>query len=135
MATTSSSATFSSVCIRPAHSRVRAVPARRLMTVVAGLKENLAALPAADGIKQVDIPELGHSIVAGPGKMASVQIYASLADKYGGKLNADAAQDALDIYDEFVEDAKQNPGSHPNIDLLFDVIRDGAEHSIVVVPE
>mmetsp|Transcript_21923 Transcript_21923/g.56185 ORF Transcript_21923/g.56185 Transcript_21923/m.56185 type:complete len:135 (+) Transcript_21923:121-525(+) len=123
-----------SVPLRQARSRELSARGRRA-PVVAGLKENLAALPTADGIKQVDIPELGHSIVAGPGKMASVQIYASLAEKFGGKLNADAAQEALSIYDEFVEEARQTPGSHPNIDLLFEVIRDGTELSIVVVPE
>jgi hypothetical protein len=31
-----------------------------------------------------------------------------------------------------VEDARQRPGEHPNVDLLFDVIATGAEYAIEV---
>lgn len=49
-------------------------------------------------------------------------IYAHLAQKYGGVLNAAAANEGLSLYDEVVEDARSHPGSHPNIDILFDVL-------------
>lgn len=57
------------------------------------------------------------------GKEASVAIYAHLAQKYGGSLNQAAAQEGLSLYDEIVADAKAHPGSHPNIDILLDVLQ------------
>lgn len=86
-----------------------------------GLKDNLEKLGPAGNVARVEIPEQGHSIVAGPGKMASVQIYKAVSDRFGGKLDSAGAAWALEQYGEYVEDARQNPGSHPNIDLLFAV--------------
>lgn len=62
-----------------------------------------------------------NCMVLEQGKMASVAIYNHLALKHGGRLTADAAREALALYDEVVADAKAHPGSHPNIDLLFKV--------------
>eukprot|EP00195_Chlamydomonas_chlamydogama_P006457 CAMPEP_0202900288 /NCGR_PEP_ID=MMETSP1392-20130828/10909_1 /ASSEMBLY_ACC=CAM_ASM_000868 /TAXON_ID=225041 /ORGANISM="Chlamydomonas chlamydogama, Strain SAG 11-48b" /LENGTH=109 /DNA_ID=CAMNT_0049586651 /DNA_START=62 /DNA_END=391 /DNA_ORIENTATION=+ len=92
--------------------------------VARGLKENVAKLPPATGVRRISIPTFKHTIEPMPGKMASVAIYNHLATKYGGKLNKQAAQEGLDIYAEFVEEARQHAGSHPNIDLLFKVIDD-----------
>ena len=84
------------------------------------LRENLMLLPAFEEVEQVEIPELNHTIVAGPGKMASVRIYSALREKFGGRLDSVAAKWALEAYGEdVVEEAKQAPGSHPNIDLLL----------------
>ena len=84
------------------------------------LRENLMLLPAFEEVEQIEIPELGHTIVAGPGKMASVRIYSALREKFGGRLDSVAAKWALEAYGEdVVEEAKQAPGSHPNIDLLL----------------
>jgi hypothetical protein len=58
-----------------------------------------------------------------PGKKASVAIYAHLAQKYGNSLNQAAAQEGLTLYDEIVADAKAHPGSHPNIDILLDMLQ------------
>ena len=100
------------------------VPPRRALAVC-GLKENLQKLSPASSVARVEIPERGHSIVAGPGKMASVQIYKAVSDRFGGTLDAAGAAWALEQYGEYVEDARQNPGSHPNIDLLFAVQDEG----------
>ena len=88
----------------------------------ASLKENLAALPAHGAVSKVEIPELGHTLDAGPGKMASCRIYAELRERYGGRLDKAAAEWALEAYGEFVQEAKDAPGSHPNIDVLLDVV-------------
>ena len=51
------------------------------------LKDNLAALPAHGAVTKVEIPELGHTLEAGPGKMASCRIYAELRERFGGRLD------------------------------------------------
>lgn len=56
------------------------------------------------------------------GKKASVAIYAHLAQKYGGILSEAAANEGLSLYAEVVEDARSHPGSHPNVDILFNVL-------------
>lgn len=77
--------------------------------VCRGLKENVAKLPAIDGIARVRIPSLDWSVENKEGKKASVAIYSYLASTYG-KLNKDAAQKGLELYDEVVADAKARPG-------------------------
>lgn len=49
-------------------------------------------------------------------------IYAHLAQKYSGVLSEAAANEGLSLYAEVVEDAESHPGSHPNIDILFNVL-------------
>jgi hypothetical protein len=104
---------------------------------VRGLKENVAGLPSIDHVKQVVVltqPD-PWTIPNAPGKKASVAIYAYLATAHGGKLTPPAAEKGLRLYDEYVEEARNQPGSHPNIDLLFQVIQDRAEYDIVVEHE
>ena len=89
-------------------------------------KENLSKLPEVNDLKAValfegDQAEPVTKIENKPGKSASVRIYHYLGSQFGG-ISPKAAEKGLEIYAEFVDDAKQNPGSHPNIDLLFDVI-------------
>ncbi len=66
------------------------------------------------------------------GKKASVAIYAHLAASYGGRLTVEAAAEGLRLYDEVVEDARNRPGAHPNIDLLLQVAQQGTAHELVV---
>jgi hypothetical protein len=59
-----------------------------------------------------------------PGQAGSLAVYAALAAKHGS-INAQAAQEGLAIYDEHTVDAQANPGKHPNIDRLIDLIAQG----------
>ena len=47
-------------------------------------------------------------------------------------MDSTAAEWALGVYDDFVAEAKEVPGSHPNIDILLGVIEDGAEYTVVI---
>ncbi|WIA15923.1 hypothetical protein OEZ85_012670 [Tetradesmus obliquus] len=105
---------------------------RAVLLVAHGLKENVAKLAPVDTIQQVTLQPVNHSIPNAPGKKASVAIYAHLAAKYGGKIHADAAKEGLELYGEYVEEAKQVPGSHPNIDILLEVLSGGKELSVEV---
>ncbi len=100
-----------------------------------GLKENVAALPSASGVKRVRIPQIQHELVPAPGKMASIAIYAYIAGKHGGKLTKASAAEAIALYAEAADDAKLHPGSHPNIDLLFPVTKGDLAYDIVVETE
>ena len=88
-------------------------------------KEILDTLPTIDhltglNVKQGD--EVIHHIPAAPGKLGSLRLYNALAEKFNGKLDRTSAQQGIEWFAEHVEDAKNNPGKHPNIDLLFKVI-------------
>lgn len=85
--------------------------------------ENLAALPEAQGARLKLFDELGREVAVianAPGTAGSFQVYAWLARKHGS-INAAAAQEGLSIYAEHIEDARLNPGKHPNIDRLFEI--------------
>lgn len=60
-----------------------------------------------------------------PGQAGSLAVYAALAAKHGG-INRAAALEGLAIYDEHTLDARANPGKHPNIDRLTDLIAQDA---------
>jgi hypothetical protein len=56
-----------------------------------------------------------------PGSMGSIKVYYYLYETFG-VINSDAAMEGIDLYAEHTEDAQNNPGKHPNIDRLLDVI-------------
>lgn len=60
-----------------------------------------------------------------PGQAGSLAVYAALGTKHGS-INTQAAQEGLAIYDEHTIDAQANPGKHPNIDRLIDLIAQDA---------
>ena len=88
-------------------------------------KETLATLKDASHIKQINLLDeqgvLIDSIENVPGKSGSVSVYYHVcADT--GQLDKAAAKQALTLYAEHTEDARLNPGKHPNIDRLFNLI-------------
>ena len=96
--------------------------------------DNLAALPAAQGGRlrlfdgqNAEVATIGNA----PGTAGSFRIYAYLAGKHGA-IDAAAAEEGLAIYAEHTEDARLNPGKHPNIDRLFDVLKTGAALRVAV---
>ncbi|KAI8470134.1 MAG: hypothetical protein J3K34DRAFT_377349 [Monoraphidium minutum] len=102
---------------------------------VHGLKENIAALAPIDAVAAVTVtlPDgAPWAIPNAPGKAASARIFAHLASKHGGVLTAAAAEEGLALYGEFTEEARQQPGSHPNIDLLFRVVQERLECAVAV---
>ncbi len=85
--------------------------------------ENLAALPVADHIARVELTGAGGAIDTienKPGSAGSVRVYAYLVGKHG-EIDAAAAAEGLALYAEHTEDARANPGKHPNIDRLLRV--------------
>ena len=97
--------------------------------------EILATLPAIDGLTGLDVmngEQLVHHIPAIQGKLGSLRLYNALAAQFDGQLNAKAAQQGLQWFAEHVQDARVNPGKHPNIDLLFHVVDQDLSYQLVV---
>jgi len=85
--------------------------------------DNLKQLPGVSHLAALQLIDAADgSVVATienkPGQVGSLAVYNHLAQLYGA-INADAAKKGLDLYAEHVEDARANPGKHPNIDRLL----------------
>ncbi len=93
---------------------------------MATFAENLALFPAIDHLSGLDIQDAAgkvvHHIPAAPGKLGSLKLYHALAEKFGNRLDAQAATLGLEWFAEHTADAEANPGKHPNIDFLKQVI-------------
>lgn len=88
--------------------------------------DNLKALPPVAHLAALELLDAAGTVVARienkPGQAGSLAVYAALAAKHGA-LNAAAAQEGLQLYAEHTADAETNPGKHPNIDRLIDLVR------------
>ena len=87
--------------------------------------EILVALPTIEHLSEINILENGkqvHQIPAAPGKLGSLRVYNALAEEFNGKLDRTSAQKGLQLFAEHTQDARENVGKHPNIDLLLRVI-------------
>ena len=97
-------------------------------------KDILETLPSIDHLTGLDVlngKTVIHHILAAPGKLGSLRLYNALAEKFNGKLDRTSAQQGIEWFAEHVEDAKQNPGKHLNIDLLFKVIAEELNYSLI----
>ena len=97
-------------------------------------KEILETLPTIDhltGLNVMDGETIIHNISAIPGKLGSLRLQNALAEKLNGKLNRTSAQQGVEWFAEHIEDAKENPGKHPNIDLLFKVIDENLNLTLI----
>lgn len=88
--------------------------------------DNLNALPPVAHLAALELLDAAGTVVARienkPGQAGSLAVYAALAAKHGA-LNTAAAQEGLQLYAEHTADAEANPGKHPNIDRLIDLVR------------
>ena len=88
--------------------------------------DNLKQLPGVSHLAALQLIDAGEGsdgkVVAiienKPGQAGSLAIYNHLAQLFGA-INADAAKKGLELYAEHAEDARANPGKHPNIDRLL----------------
>lgn len=90
--------------------------------------DNLKTLPSASHLAALELLDQDGNSVARienkPGQAGSLTLYAALAAKHG-QINTAAAQEGLALYAEHTEDAKLNPGKHPNIDRLLALVNNG----------
>ena len=92
-------------------------------------KDNLAQMPAIDGIERIDLVDgkgdVAASIENKPGKQGSLAVYNYLKQAFGA-LDAKAAEHGLAVFAEHTADARNRPGAHPNVDRLLAIV-DGGE--------
>lgn len=90
--------------------------------------ENLKKLPGISHLAAVNLLDKADSLVASienkPGSQGSLAVYNHLAQTYGS-INPEAAKKGLEIFAEHTEDARLNPGKHPNIDRLIAIEQGG----------
>ncbi len=90
-------------------------------------------LPSIEGLAQVTLNDASGNTVATienkPGKSGSLAVYAALAQRHQ-RLDADAAREGLTLFAEHVQDARDHPGKHPNIDRLIQIIENGSSYTI-----
>ena len=83
----------------------------------------LASFPTVDHLSGLNVlDESGsviHHIPAVAGKLGSLKLYNTLAERFDGQLHAQAAELGLLWFAEHVADAKAHSGKHPNVDLLL----------------
>jgi hypothetical protein len=107
------------------------------ITPGAVFKDNLALLPAIDGLSRVDLIDGAGAVVASipnaPGKQGSLAVYNYLKLAFG-RLDAAAAEHALLVFGEHTADARSRPGAHPNVDRLIAVAEGGEPLDIVAAP-
>ncbi|WP_233834584.1 DUF2322 family protein [Paraburkholderia sp. ZP32-5] len=100
-------------------------------------KENLAQMPAIDGIARIDLVDGKGAVVASienkPGKQGSLAVYNYLRGIFG-TLDAKAAEHGLAVFAEHTADARNRPGAHPNVDHLLAIAAGGDALHIEVVP-
>lgn len=90
--------------------------------------EKLKKLPGISHLAAVNLLDKAETVVATienkSGSQGSLAVYNHLAQTYGS-INLEAAKKGLEIFAEHTEDARGNPGKHPNIDRLIAIEQGG----------
>ncbi|MBV2235842.1 MAG: DUF2322 family protein [Sterolibacterium sp.] len=91
---------------------------------------NLKQLPKISHLTALQLLDATGAVVATvenkPGQTGSLAVYNHLAQLYGA-ITVDAARKGLELYAEHTEEARSQPGKHPHIDRLLDMLRNPAE--------
>lgn len=90
--------------------------------------ETLKQLPGVSHLTAIQLIDGAGQVLATienkPGQAGSLTVYNHLAQLYGA-ITGEAARRGLELYGEHTEDARANPGKHPNIDRLLDLAEQG----------
>ena len=84
--------------------------------------DKLKTLPGVSHLAAIQLIDAAGAVVATienkPGQAGSLAVYNHLGQIHGA-ITPDAATQGIEIYAEHSEDARLNPGKHPNIDRLL----------------
>jgi hypothetical protein len=99
-------------------------------------KEILPTLRDASAVQKLELLDQQGNLIDTieniPGKSGSVSVYYHVSAE-SGLLDKAAAEQALQLYAEHTQDARQNPGKHPNIDRLFELIGQDTVYNVRVI--
>ncbi|MCP5249689.1 MAG: DUF2322 family protein [Candidatus Accumulibacter sp.] len=92
---------------------------------MAQFADNLKKLPGIShvaAIKLLDATgELLATIENKAGSQGSLAVYNHLAQTYGA-ITPEAARKGLEMFAEHADDARANPGKHPHVDRLLELL-------------
>lgn len=98
--------------------------------------EVLETLEPADHLQSIEFYDiagkLADKLISKPGTKGSMKVYQHLFNTFG-RLNEDAAIEGLALFCEHTEEAEMNPGKHPNIDRLFEILENDAPMTMKLV--
>ncbi len=90
--------------------------------------DNLKQLPGISHLAALNLVDASGEVIATienkAGQAGSLAVYNHLAQLYGA-IGPEAARKGLELYAEHTEDARANPGKHPNIDRLIGLVERG----------
>ena len=90
--------------------------------------DNLKQLPRISHLAAIQLLDSDGTVMAAienkPGQASSLSIYNHLGQIYGA-ITAEAARKGLELFAEHTDDARANPGKHPNIDRLLALAAEG----------
>ncbi|ATE58907.1 DUF2322 family protein [Thauera sinica] len=90
--------------------------------------DNLKQLPGVSHLAAMNLIDATDAVVGTienkPGQAGSLAVYNHLAQLYGA-ITPEAAKKGIELYAEHGEDARLNPGKHPNIDRLIGLAERG----------
>lgn len=90
--------------------------------------DKLKTLPGVSHLAAIQLIDAADAVVATienkPGQAGSLAVYNHLAQIHGA-ITPEAATQGIVIYEEHSEDARLNPGKHPNIDRLIGLVERG----------
>jgi len=84
--------------------------------------DNLESFSSVAALARLDLFDASGELVGRienrPGQQGSLALYNHLRERHG-RIDAAAAREGLALYAEHTQDARDNPGKHPNIDRLI----------------
>ena len=90
--------------------------------------DKLKTLPGVSHLAALQLLDAAGEVVATienkPGQAGSLAVYNHLGQLHGA-ITPEAAPLGIEIYAEHSEDARLNPGKHPNIDRLIGLVERG----------
>ena len=90
--------------------------------------DKLKTLPGVSHLAALQLLDAAGEVVATienkPGQAGSLAVYNHLGQLHGA-ITPEAATQGIEIYAEHSEDARLNPGKHPNLDRLIGLVERG----------
>ncbi len=99
------------------------------MTTPSTFAATLKQLPRVSHLFAIELIDGEGGLVATienkTGQTGSLAVYNHLGQTFGA-ITVDAARKGLELYCEHADDARANPGKHPNIDRLLALVAAGS---------
>jgi len=100
-------------------------------------KDVIVTLPDITNLEKIELYDLEDNFTDKidnlPGTQGSLKVYFYLYKTFK-VINFQAAKKALELFEEYTNEAKKSPGSHPNIDRLINIIKSKNSLKMKVIP-